>query len=59
MTTQRGGDTPDPLLIADIEDIFDSLDPLSLLNDALNSEYPGSAAVAYEQLVSGEWDGDE
>lgn len=49
--------TPDPQLIADVEDIFNALDPLNLLDDVLQSEWPGRAAAAFEQLVTGEWDG--
>jgi hypothetical protein len=52
MTAQRGDDTPDPLLVAEIEDIFDAVDPWSYLD-------PESAAAAYEQLVTGDWDGEE
>ncbi|MET9436899.1 hypothetical protein [Streptomyces sp. NPDC006551] len=58
MTAQRGDDTPNPFLVAEIEDFFASLDPLDLLDDVLNSEVPGRAAEAYEQLVTGDWDGE-
>ncbi|QGZ53341.1 hypothetical protein GPZ77_34490 (plasmid) [Streptomyces sp. QHH-9511] len=59
MTAQRGGDTPDPLLIAEIEDYFARLDPLDLLDDVLASKNPDGAAAAYQQLVTRDWDGEE
>ncbi|MEU9703009.1 hypothetical protein [Streptomyces sp. NPDC047981] len=59
MKAQRGGDTPDPILVAEIDAFFDSLDPLDLLDDVLASEVPGRAAAAFEQLVTGDLDGGE
>lgn len=47
--------TPD--LYADVTDVFDDIDPISLLDDVLNSANPGDSAVAYEDLVTGETDG--
>jgi hypothetical protein len=47
----------DPELYAEITDFFDSIDPISLLYDVLNSDRPGQAAEAYEELT-GEWDGE-
>lgn len=44
--------TPD--LFADVTDVFDALDPISLLDDVLNSPNPGESAEAYEDLVNGE-----
>jgi hypothetical protein len=44
-------------LYAEVTDFFDSIDPISLLDDVLNSDRPGQAAEAYEQMT-GEWDGD-
>ncbi|MFF8279963.1 hypothetical protein ACF05T_28320 [Streptomyces lateritius] len=58
MTARRGGDAPDPFLIAEIEDYFDTVDPWSYLDDVLVSQDPEGAAAAYEQIVTGEWDGD-
>ncbi|MFE5614102.1 hypothetical protein [Streptomyces sp. NPDC056524] len=58
MTAQRGDDTPDPVLIADIEELFDAVDPWSYLDDVLASRDPESAAAAYEQIVTSEWDGE-
>lgn len=46
------------LLVADIEDHFDSVDQLSYLDDVMTADEPESAAAAYEQLITGEWDGD-
>lgn len=46
-----------PDLYADVTDLFDSIDPISLLDDVLNSDWPGEAAEAYEQMT-GEWDGE-
>ncbi|MFC8008693.1 hypothetical protein [Streptomyces cinereoruber] len=47
----------DPKLLADIEDLYDSLDPLDLLDDVLASPFSDAAAKAYEQLVTRDWDG--
>ncbi|MBJ6623508.1 hypothetical protein [Streptomyces sp. DHE17-7] len=47
----------DPDLYADVTDLFDSIDPISLLDDVLNSDQPEEAAAAYEQMT-GEWDGE-
>jgi hypothetical protein len=51
------GTFPDPLLIAQVEDHFTSLDPLSLLGEVMASDRPDAARAAYEQLITGEWDG--
>ncbi|MFJ5294579.1 hypothetical protein [Streptomyces sp. NPDC088348] len=66
----------DPLLIADIEDLFttnahdliDLIDeiefgyaaiaPESFLGDVFAADCPEAAAAAYEQMVTGEWDGE-
>ncbi|WP_030756614.1 hypothetical protein [Streptomyces sp. NRRL F-5135] len=48
----------DPELVADLEDHFAAIDPNSYLNDVFSAEHPEAAAAAYEQLVTGEWDGD-
>ncbi|MFJ8657475.1 hypothetical protein ACIRNU_34695 [Streptomyces rochei] len=47
----------DPDLYADVTDLFDSIDPISLLDDVLKSDLPEEAAAAYEQMT-GEWDGE-
>jgi hypothetical protein len=47
----------DPDLYADVTDLFDSIDPISLLDDVLSSDRPGEAAEAYEEMT-GEWDGE-
>lgn len=45
-------------LIADtFEEIFTETDPRVFLDDVLNSERPGQAAEAYEDLLGGETDG--
>ncbi|MEV8248098.1 hypothetical protein AB0R01_30645 [Streptomyces rochei] len=44
-------------LYADVTDLFDSIDPISLLDDVLKSDLPEEAAAAYEQMT-GEWDGE-
>ncbi|GGU11369.1 hypothetical protein [Streptomyces lateritius] len=59
MVARSEYDEMDPLLIAEIEDLFSRLDPLDLLDDVLASEVPGRAAAAFEQLVTGDWDGEE
>jgi hypothetical protein len=45
-------------LYADVTDAFLLVDPLSYLDDVLTSREPEAAAAAYEQLVTGEWDGE-
>ncbi|MEU0625003.1 hypothetical protein ABZ329_29600 [Streptomyces rubiginosohelvolus] len=50
--------TLDPLLIADIEDHFAEIDPGSYLDDVFDSKEPEASLAAYEQMVTGEWDGE-
>ncbi|MFR9794259.1 hypothetical protein ACL07V_37490 [Streptomyces sp. MB22_4] len=47
-----------PDLYADVTDLFLAIDPWSYLDDVLTSTDPEAAAAAYEQIVTGEWDGD-
>ncbi|MFH9236058.1 hypothetical protein [Streptomyces globisporus] len=58
----QAGRTPevtlDPLLIADIEDHFAEIDPQSYLDDVFGSQDAEASLTAYEQLVTGEWDGE-
>ncbi|MFF7631443.1 hypothetical protein [Streptomyces cyaneofuscatus] len=58
----QAGRTPevtlDPLLIADIEDHFAEIDPESYLDDVFDSPDAEASLVAYEQMVTGEWDGE-
>ncbi|MDX5526050.1 hypothetical protein PV677_35880 [Streptomyces sp. DE06-01C] len=56
----RGTPTPelDPLLIADLEDHFAKVDPESYLDDVFGSPDAEASMVAYEQMVTGEWDGE-
>ncbi|MFF6931516.1 hypothetical protein [Streptomyces californicus] len=58
----QAGRTPapevDPLLIADLEDYFAAVDPQSYLPDVFACDDPEVAAAAYEQMVTGEWDGE-
>lgn len=44
-------------LYAEVTDFYDSIDPVSLLDDVLSSDQPGQAAEAYEEMT-GEWDGE-
>jgi len=48
----------DPHLVANVMDAFDAVDPWSYLDDVLTSTDPEAAAAAYEQIVTGEWDGE-
>ncbi|MFF2731803.1 hypothetical protein ACFVS9_28330 [Streptomyces sp. NPDC058008] len=48
----------DPLLIAAIEAHFDDIDPQSYLADVFDSQDAEASLAAYEQMVTGEWDGD-
>ena len=48
----------DPDLYAQVTDVFDEVDPWSYLDDVLTSNDPEAAAAAYEQIVTGEWDGE-
>ncbi|MEZ7005694.1 hypothetical protein [Streptomyces sp. AD55] len=48
----------DPDLYTQVTDLFDAVDPFSYLDDVLTSTDPEGAAAAYEQLVTGEWDGE-
>jgi hypothetical protein len=53
------GDTDvDPLLIADMEDYFSAIDPVSYWPDVYAAESPEAAQAAYEQMVTDEWDGE-
>lgn len=56
----RGTPTPvlDPLLVADLEDHFAKVDPESYLDDVFGSQDAEASLTAYEQLVTGEWDGE-
>ena len=44
-------DELDPLLIAAIEDHFDTVDPLMLLGDALKGADPEAGVLAYEAFM--------
>lgn len=48
----------DPLLIASIEDHFDTVDPKSYLQNIKQAADEDAAVAAYEALVLGEWDGE-
>ncbi|WP_228994393.1 hypothetical protein [Streptomyces sp. DH8] len=58
---QAGRGTPapevDPLLVADLEDHFADIDPQSYLDDVFGSPDAEASLAAYEQMVTGEWDG--
>ncbi|MFF2411762.1 hypothetical protein [Streptomyces sp. NPDC058092] len=45
-------------IYAAVQDLFDDLDPQSLLDDVFNSPDADASLTAYEQLVTGEWDGE-
>lgn len=47
----------DPHLIADIEDHFADIDPDSYLADVFGGPDAEASLTAFEQLVTGEWDG--
>lgn len=47
----------DPVLVADIEDHFDSISPESYMDDVIAADSPEAAMAAFDQLVTGEWDG--
>lgn len=48
----------DPDLHQQVTSLFDEIDPWSYLDDVLTSADPEAAAAAYEQIVTGEWDGE-
>ncbi|MFG3244113.1 hypothetical protein [Streptomyces sp. NPDC048157] len=50
--------TPDPLLVAAIEDHFAKVDPESYLTDVFSGPDAEASVAAYDQLVTGEWDGE-
>ena len=43
---------------ADVQDLFEGIDPDSLLDDVFASPDADASLVAYEQLVTGDWDGE-
>jgi len=45
------------LVIADVEDSFADVDPQSYLADVFDSQDAEASLIAYEQMVTGEWDG--
>ncbi|TXS61454.1 hypothetical protein, partial [Streptomyces sp. sk2.1] len=45
-------------LYADVTDLFNEIDPESLLDDVFASPDAEASVAAYEQLVTGEWDGE-
>jgi hypothetical protein len=47
-----------PDLAADITDLYNAIDPRSYLDDIVAADCPEAAQAAYEQLVTGEWDGE-
>ncbi|MEV8101094.1 hypothetical protein [Streptomyces sp. NPDC088135] len=55
---QAGRDALDPLLVAAIEDHFAKVDPESYLADVFSGPDAEASVAAYEQLVTGEWDGE-
>jgi len=51
-------DEVDPLLVAAIEDLFAAIHPAEFIDDVVTSANPEASQAAYEQMVTGEWDGD-
>ncbi|MFD8262046.1 hypothetical protein ACFV19_24685 [Streptomyces griseoluteus] len=49
---------PEPLLHAEVDALYKAIDPLSYLDDVLIAIDPEGAAAAFEQMVTGEWDGE-
>jgi hypothetical protein len=49
----------DPDLYADVTDLFDGIDPQDYLDDVFAGTDPHASMNAYEELVTGEWDGGE
>ncbi|MGS2592153.1 hypothetical protein [Streptomyces hebeiensis] len=47
-----------PAGIAEIEDHFEGVDPGSYLADVFAADSPDAAQAAFEQMVTGEWDGE-
>ncbi|MFE0207018.1 hypothetical protein [Streptomyces sp. NPDC058985] len=47
-----------PDLYADVTDLFLVIDPQDYLADVFSSPDPHESMNAYEQLVTGEWDGE-
>ncbi|MET9725440.1 hypothetical protein [Streptomyces zaomyceticus] len=45
-------------LFDDVEGVFAALDPTSFLDDVLDGPDPQASVRAYEQMVTGDWDGD-
>ncbi|MET8746396.1 hypothetical protein [Streptomyces sp. NPDC004728] len=48
----------DPLLLVQIENHFANVDPESYLADVFGGPDAEASVAAYEQLVTGEWDGE-
>ncbi|MGW1468441.1 hypothetical protein ACWCPT_29365 [Streptomyces sp. NPDC002308] len=46
-----------PQAIGEIEDLFAAIEPESFLDDVFGSRDAEASLAAYEELVSGEWDG--
>lgn len=58
MVDLLGDANPEPLLHAAVDAHFDTIDALSYLDDVLTADDPEAASAAFEQLVTGEWDGE-
>ncbi|KAF0646308.1 MULTISPECIES: hypothetical protein [Streptomyces] len=67
--THRRSSTPDPSaaavfaathphLAADILALYNEVDPRTYLDDIVAADCPEAAQAAYEQMVTGEWDGE-
>ncbi|MGW5529414.1 hypothetical protein [Streptomyces xanthochromogenes] len=51
-------DDLDPLLLAALEDHFEAIDPMSYMPDVYAAESPEAAEAAFDQMVTGDWDGE-
>lgn len=47
----------DPLLVAQLEDHFADVDPESYLDDVFGGPDADASLAAFEEIVTGEWDG--
>ncbi|MFD7980219.1 hypothetical protein [Streptomyces sp. NPDC059071] len=52
-------DELDPLLIAAFEGHIAKVDPVSFLADAMSGADPEAGIAAYEEMVTGEWLGEQ
>ncbi|MFB7592348.1 hypothetical protein [Streptomyces sp. NPDC056169] len=46
-------------LVDNVEDVFNLIDPTSFLDDVLDGDNPQASVAAYEDMVLGDWDGEQ